>query len=87
MSTNAILRAAVLGSAALCLEACSRSRVFMLRTWVAASAAALGIFRAKNPETKKSASKPVAGAKPANRPTPSTRAAAERVEELLGQRQ
>src|SRR6185369_4084921 len=42
-----------------------------------------GIFRAKNPETKKSASKPVTGAKPSNRPTPSTRAAAERVEDLL----
>jgi len=42
-----------------------------------------GIFRAKNPETKKSPSKPVAGAKPANRPAPTTRATAERVEDLL----
>ena len=62
MSTNAILRAAILSSAALCLG-----------LWTVASVQAQdvggdvgggGIFRAKNPETKKSGPKPAAGAKP-----------------------
>ncbi len=46
-----------------------------------------GIFRAKNPETKKSATKPAAGTKPTGRTTGTTRATssnvAERVEDLL----
>ena len=81
MSTNAILRAAFLSSAALCLG-----------LWTVASVHAQdvggslggggGIFRAKNPETKKSASKPGAGARPGTRPA-ATRANTERVEDLL----
>ena len=55
MRTNAILRAAVLSSAALCLESVVRWRVFVLRTWAADVGGGAGIFRAKNPETKKSA--------------------------------
>ena len=82
MSTNAILRAAVLGSVALCLSLFTVASVHAQDVGGGIGGGA-GIFRAKNPETKKSASKPVAGAKPANRPTPTTRAAAERVEELL----
>jgi tetratricopeptide (TPR) repeat protein len=43
-----------------------------------------GIFRAKNPETKKSTAKPTTtGTKPANRPTAGSRVNAERVEDLL----
>jgi len=42
-----------------------------------------GIFRAKNPETKKSSTKPGTGAKPASRSPAATRASVERVEELL----
>lgn len=82
MTTKAILRAAFLSSTALCLS-----------LWTVASVKAqdvggdvgggAGIFRAKNPETKKS-TKP--GTKPASRSTGSNRAKtlmAERVEELL----
>jgi tetratricopeptide (TPR) repeat protein len=83
MSTNAILRAAFLSSVALCLG---------LGTFVSVHAqdvggdvgGGAGIFRAKNPETKKSAAKP--GTKPASRTAGSTRvrpANAERIEELL----
>jgi tetratricopeptide (TPR) repeat protein len=85
MSTNAILRAAMLSSAALCLG-----------LWTVVSVQAqdvggdvgggAGIFRAKNPETKKSGPKPATGAKPVNRTSGPTRAKAsnaERVEELL----
>jgi len=85
MSTNAILRAAVLSSTALCLS-----------LWTVASAHAqdvggsigggAGIFRAKNPETKKSGPKPSTGTKLPSRTAGPTRARAsnaERVEELL----
>src|SRR5215218_9389387 len=85
MSTNAILRAAMLSAAALCLG-----------LWIVASVHAqdvgggigggAGIFRAKNPETKKSGAKTGTGTKPASRTAGSTRARAsntERVEELL----
>lgn len=85
MSTNAILRTAFLSSIALCLG-----------LWMVATVHAQdvggdvggggGIFRAKNPETKKSAAKPATGTKPASRTTGPTRvrpANAERVEELL----
>ena len=82
MSTNAILRAAVLGSVALCLSLFTVASVQAQDVGGGIGGGA-GIFRAKNPETKKSASKPVAGAKPANRPAPTTRATAERVEDLL----
>ena len=82
MSTNAILRAAVLGSVGLCLSLFTVASVHAQEVGGGIGGGA-GIFRAKNPETKKSASKPVTGAKPANRPTPSTRATAERVEDLL----
>ena len=82
MSANAILRAVFLGSAALCLSLFTVASVPAQDVGGDVGGGA-GIFRAKNPETKKSASKPVAGAKPANRPTPTTRATAERIEELL----
>ena len=82
MSTNAILRAAVLGSVALCLSLFTVASVQAQDVGGGIGGGA-GIFRAKNPETKKSPSKPVAGAKPANRPAPTTRATAERVEDLL----
>jgi len=86
MSTNATLRAAMLSLAALCLS-----------LWTVATVRAQdvggdvggggGIFRAKNPETKKSAGpKTTTGTKPVNRTTGPTRAKAsnsERIEELL----
>jgi len=84
MSTNALLRAAVLSVAALCLS-----------LWTVASVAAqdvgvdtgVGVFRAKNPETKKNASKPGTGTKPGNRTTgparPRPSNVEERVEDLL----
>lgn len=83
MSANAILRAVFLSSAALCLSLFTVARVHAQDVGGDVGGGA-GIFRAKNPETKKSATKPTTGAKPpANRPTPSTRVTAERVEELL----
>src|ERR1044072_5424177 len=83
MGTTAILRAAILSSAALCLGLWTAGSVHAQDVGGDVGGGA-GIFRAKNPETKKSASKPVAGAKPpANRPAPTTRATAERVEDLL----
>jgi tetratricopeptide (TPR) repeat protein len=82
MSTNAILRTAFLSSAALCLSLFTVASVHAQDVGGSIGGGA-GIFRAKNPETKKSATKPTAGAKPANRPTASTRATAERVEDLL----
>jgi len=62
MSTNALLRAAVLSSAALCLSLFAVASVHAQDVGGGIGGGA-GIFRAKNPETKKSASKPVAGAK------------------------
>jgi hypothetical protein len=81
MSTNAILRAVFLSSAALCLSLAMVASVHGQDVGIDPGGS--GLFRAKNPETKKNASKPVAGAKPANRPTASSRAATERVEDLL----
>lgn len=86
MSTNAILRAAMLSSVALCLG-----------LWTVASVQAqdvgggigggAGIFRAKNPETKKSSGpKPTTGTKPVGRSTGPARpkpSNAEHIEELL----
>jgi cytochrome c-type biogenesis protein CcmH/NrfG len=81
MSTNAILRAVFLSSAALCL---SLGTVASVRAQdVGIDPGGSGLFRAKNPETKKSSSKSATGAKPASRTTASTRAATERVEDLL----
>ena len=82
MSTNAILRAALLISAALCLSLATGATVFGQDVGVDVGA---GVFKAKNPESKRT--KPAAGTKPANRPTgtakPKNTAVAERVEELL----
>ena len=82
MSNNAILRAAFLSSAALCLSLCTVASVHAQDVGGDVGGGA-GIFRAKNPETKKSATKPGTGAKPANRPTASSRANTERIEDLL----
>ena len=81
MSTNAILRAVFLGSAALCLSLFAVASVHAQDVGIDPGGS--GLFRAKNPETKKSASKPVTGAKPANRSSAATRANTERIEELL----
>ena len=84
MRANAILRAALLSSAALCLTLSAFALVFAQDVGADVGGGA-GIFRAKNPETKKSANKP--GAKPTGRATASSRAknsaVAERVEDLL----
>ena len=85
MRTNAILRAAFLSSAAFCLTLTAFALVFAQDVGADVGGGA-GIFRAKNPETKKSANKP--GTKPAGtRATTANRAkntaVAERVEELL----
>lgn len=82
MSTNAILRVAFLGSAALCLSLWTVASVHAQDVGGDVGGGA-GIFRAKNPETKKSSGKSGAGAKPANRTTAATRATAERIEDLL----
>ena len=79
MSTNVILRAAFLSLAALCLSLCTVVRAQDVGGDVGGGA---GIFRAKNPETKKT-TKPGTGTKPANRTTASSRIKAERIEELL----
>lgn len=85
MSTNAIVRAAVLSSAALCLSLGMFTAV--LAQDVGGDIGGAGIFRAKNPETKKSGTKPgTTGTKPGNRPAGTGRArpnVAERVEDLL----
>ena len=52
MRTNAILRAAVLSSAALCLSLSAFAVVFAQDVGADVGGGA-GIFRAKNPETKK----------------------------------
>jgi tetratricopeptide (TPR) repeat protein len=83
MRTNAILRVAV--PAALCLSLGMVTVV--LAQDVGGDIGGAGIFRAKNPETKKSGTKPAAtGTKPGNRPagTGRTRSnVAERAEDLL----
>ncbi|HEU0253888.1 MAG TPA: tetratricopeptide repeat protein [Pyrinomonadaceae bacterium] len=85
MRTNAILRAALVSSAALCLSLGMSAAV--LAQDVGVDVGGGGIFRAKNPETKKSGNKPAAtGTKPGNRPAGTARPrpnVAERVEELL----
>src|ERR1044071_3533707 len=85
MSTNAILRAAVLSLAALCLSVCMVS-VALGQDPGSDIGGGAGIFRPKNPETKKAGKPPTTttGTKPprttgTTRPRPS----AERVEELL----
>ena len=84
MRANAILRAVVLSSAALCLSLSASALVFAQDVGADVGGGA-GIFRAKNPETKKAA-KPT-GAKPAGKSTATSRAktsaVAERIEDLL----
>jgi tetratricopeptide (TPR) repeat protein len=82
MSNNAILRAVFPGLAALCLSVGTVAGVHAQDVGGGIGGGA-GIFRARNPETKKSATKPGAGSKPASRTTAPTRVNAERVEELL----
>jgi len=86
MSTNATLRAAILSLAALCLSLWTVSSV-QAQDIGGGIGGGAGIFRAKNPETKKSGPKTTtSGTKPVNRTTGATRAKpsnAERVEELL----
>ena len=85
MRANAILRAALLISAALCLTL-SASALAFAQDVGADVAGGAGIFRAKNPETKKSANKST-GTKPTARASATSRAkasaVAERVEDLL----
>ena len=57
MSTNAILRAAILSSVALCLSVGTVATVQAQDVGGGIGGGA-GIFRAKNPETKKSGTKP-----------------------------
>jgi tetratricopeptide (TPR) repeat protein len=84
MSTNALLRAAVLSAAALCLSLCTVAKVAAQDVGVDTG---VGVFRAKNPETKKNSAKPGTGTKPGNRTTGPTRPrpsnVEERVEDLL----
>ena len=83
MSTNEILRAVFLSSAALCLSLGTVGSVHAQDVGGGIGGGA-GIFRARNPETKKSTTKPTTtGTKPANRPVATSRVNAERVEELL----
>lgn len=87
MRANAILRGAGFFVAALCL-CLSGSASAALAQDVGVDVGG-GIFRAKNPETKKKATKPATGtpAKPGNRTTGSTRVRpsnlADRIEDLL----
>jgi tetratricopeptide (TPR) repeat protein len=85
MRVNAILRAAVLITAALCLSLSASALVFAQDVGADVGGGA-GIFRAKNPETKKAANK-TTGAKPTGKSTANNRAkssaVAERVEDLL----
>jgi tetratricopeptide (TPR) repeat protein len=84
MSTNAILRAAVLSAGALCLSLCTVGSVAAQDVGVDTG---VGVFRAKNPETKKNSSKAGTGTKPGNRTAGPTRPrpsnVEERVEDLL----
>ena len=86
MSTKAVLRAMVLSSAALCLTLVAGAIAFAQDVGADVGAGA-GIFRARNPESKKSAAKPAAGAKPPSRTTgtarPTRSNVSERAEELL----
>jgi tetratricopeptide (TPR) repeat protein len=86
MSTTAILRAAFFGTAALCLSLCTVAGVYGQDVGADVGGGA-GIFRAKNPETKKTPTKPGTGTKPASRTTgpksPKTSNVSERIEDLL----
>ena len=85
MRANAILRAAVISSAALCLTLSASALVFAQDVG-ADVGGGRGIFRAKNPETKKAGNK-ATGAKPTGKSTAANRAkasaVAERIEDLL----
>jgi len=84
MSTNALLRAAVLSAAALCLSLAAVAKVAAQDVGVDTG---VGIFRAKNPETKKNAAKSGTGTKSGSRTTGPTKPrpsnVEERVEDLL----
>src|ERR1041384_6466772 len=84
MSTKAVLRSMVLSSAVVCLSLGMVTNA--LAQDVGVDPGGAGLFRAKNPETKKSP-KPAPGTKPPSRTTGPTRASrsnvAERVEDLL----
>jgi tetratricopeptide (TPR) repeat protein len=84
MSTDAVLRAAVLSCAAFCL---SLSAVVNVAAQDVGVDTGVGVFRAKNPETKKNATKPGTGTKPGSRTAGPTRPrpsnVEERVEDLL----
>jgi tetratricopeptide (TPR) repeat protein len=83
MRANAILRAAFLLSAAVFLNLSVAGRVPAQDVGSDVGGGA-GIFRPKNPETKKKGTKPSATAKPGTRTTANPRGRnAERVEELL----
>ena len=83
MRANAILRAVCLIFAALCLSLSFAGRVPAQDVGSDVGGSA-GIFRAKNPETKKKGTKPAAAtAKPGTRTTAPRSNVAERVEELL----
>lgn len=85
MRANAILRAALLSSAALCLTLSASALVFAQDVGAGVGGGA-GIFRAKNPETKKTTNKS-GTAKSSGKSTASNRAkasaVAERIEDLL----
>src|SRR5687767_14634509 len=85
MRANAILRAALLSSAALCLTLSASALVFAQDVGADVGGGA-GIFRPKNPEIKKAATKP-GTAKPTGKSTATNRAkasaVAERIEDLL----
>lgn len=85
MRANAILRAAVFSSAALCLFLSASALVFAQDVGADVGGGA-GIFRAKNPETKKAANK-TSGTKPAGKSSATSRAkpsaVSERIEDLL----
>ena len=80
MSTDVILRAAVLSLAALCLSLCAVANVAAQDVGVDTG---VGIFRAKNPETKKNSTKPATGTKPGSRTTGPTRPRPSNVEERI----
>src|ERR1041385_7956627 len=83
MSTNAILRAAVLISAALCLSLAMGATVFGQDVGVDVGA---GVFKPKNPESKRTTKPVTTGTRPANRTgtaKPVTPNVAEKFEDLL----
>lgn len=82
MRANAILRAVCLISAALCLSL-SFAGVVLAQDVGSDVGGGAGIFRAKNPESKKKGTKTAATAKPGTKPTASRGNVAERVEDLL----